>query len=158
MVKFHYYIVLFLFSLFANPAAAQNQVKKIVKCNIDGLAPYNYDAYAVKEISFGAKEQSIVIEFSVFSDEEYKLLFCKTTLPHSVDIYIYDGDPKNPKSKLLYFDESGKKDQYVCNFRPKGTGSYFIEYKVPASAGKNQSGYIIVLIGVKTSDTSLVQK
>ncbi len=137
----------------------QHKTKSIVKNNIGSLEPYSYDCYAMKEIIYGAKEQSITMEFSVYSDEDYKLVFCKTALPQSIEMNIYDKDPRNKNKKLIYFDETGMKDQYVCNFHPSQTGSYYIEYKVPPATEKNQKGYIIVLIGVKDmEDNSMARR
>ena len=132
-----------------HPAFGQHQIKSIVKKNMASLEPYQYDAYAMKEISYGPKAQNLVIEFSVYSDEEYKLVFCKTVLPQEVEINIYDKGPKNKTRKLIYFDESGKKDQYSCTFKPTTSGQYFIEYKVPAATAPDQKGTMIVLIGIK---------
>src|ERR1017187_3884081 len=82
-------------------ASAQDNIKNIVKKNKSDLAPYEYDSYAVKEFSFGAKEKSVVVEFSVYSDEDYKIIFCKTNLPQSVDINIYDKNPSSKNKKLI---------------------------------------------------------
>lgn len=138
-------------------ASKPQSVKSIVKANIRNLDPYTYDCYAAKEISYTSKEQSIIVEFSVYSEEDYKLLFCKTVLPQSIDIYIFDGYPGDPKSKLIYFDETGTKDPYVCNFRPAKTGAYFIQYKVPVASAPGQKGSMIVLIGVKDTEESLAK-
>ena len=147
-----------IFFMVHTPANAQRQIKSIVKKNMAALDPYQYDAYAMKEINYGAKEQSVVIQFSVYSDEEYKIVFCKTVLPQEVEIYIYDKNPKSKTRKLLYFDESGKKDQYSCTFKPTTSGEYYIEYKVPVATAPAQKGTMIVLIGIKDSDSILAVK
>ncbi|MBI4944781.1 MAG: hypothetical protein HY840_00110 [Bacteroidetes bacterium] len=133
------------FGLFAQ----QCKVKPIVKTCMPPLAPYQYDAYAVKEIEYAAKTKKESIEFAVYSGEDYKLVFCKTELPQEVGIIIYDGSPNKKDRKIVFMDESGKKDQYVCNFHPTKTGSYFIEYEIPPATAPNQRGCIIVLIGIK---------
>ena len=61
---------------------------------MESLAPYQYDAYAVQEITYGAKAKKESLEFAVFSGEDYKLVFCKTELPQEVGITIYDDNPK----------------------------------------------------------------
>ncbi len=137
---------------------AQKNIASIVKENKAVLAPYEYECYAAREITYGAKPTSVVVEFEVQSDEEFKLLFCKTKLPQSVDINIYDKNPKSKNKKLLYFDDTGINGQYVCNFRPTETGKYFIEYKVQAATAPDQKGSIIVLIGVKDVESSLAKK
>ena len=136
-------------------ASGERSIKSIVKQNKASLDPYQYDAYAVKDISYGSKEQSIVIQFAVYSDEEYKIIFCKTELPQEIDINVYDRNPKNKNRKLIYFDESGKKDQYACTFKPAASGEYYIEYKVPAATAPDQKGSMIVLIGIKDPDADL---
>lgn len=139
-------------------AIGQQQIKSIVKKNIAALDPFQYDAYAMKEITYGTKEQSVIVEFTVYSEEEYKLVFCKTELPQELEINIYDKSPKSKTKKLIYFDESGKKDQYSCTFKPTTTGSYFIEYKVPPATAPGQNGTMIVLIGIRESEEALVEK
>jgi hypothetical protein len=129
--------------------AQQCKVKPIVKTCMPSLEPYQYDAYAVKEIVFGVKSKKESIEFSVYSGEDYKLVFGKTELPLEVGITIYDGNPIKKDSKIVYMDESGKKDKYVCNFHPTKTGSYYIQYEIPASTAPNQKGCVVVLIGIK---------
>jgi len=129
--------------------AQQCKVKPIVKTCMPSLEPYQYDAYVVKEVAYAAKTKKEFIEFSVYSGEDYKLVFCKTELPQEVGITIYDGNPNSKTRKIVYMDESGKKDQYVCNFHPTKTGSYFIEYEIPASTAPNQKGCFVVLIGIK---------
>ena len=135
--------------LLASGLFAQScKVKPIVKNCMASLAPYQYDAYAVKEIIYGIKAKKDLLEFAVYSWEEYKLVFGKTVLPLEVGITIYDGNPKT-KGKIVFIDESGKKDNYVCNFQPTKTGSYFIEYDIPAQTAPNQKGCFVVLIGIK---------
>lgn len=128
---------------------AQCKVKPIVKTCMASLTPYQYDAYAVKEISYGPKAKKEVIEFAVYSGEEYKLVFGKTVLPQEINITIYDKNPNKKDRKIIYFDESGKKDNFVCNFKPTTTGSYYIEYEIPAASSPNQKGCMVVIIGIK---------
>lgn len=154
-VLFVFAALLFMVQLQAN---AQHEIKAIVKKNMAALKPYEYDAYAMKVFNYGPKEQSVVIEFSVFSEEEYKLVFCKTSLPQEIEINIYDKNPKSKDRKLIYFDDSGKKDQYTCEFKPTITGQYYIEYKVPAATAPGQKGTMIVLIGIKESENPVAQQ
>lgn len=124
-------------------------MKAVIKSCMPALAPYQYDAYAVKEIAFGDKTKKESNEFTVYSDEEYKLIFCKTELPQEVGITIYDGNPNKKDRKIVFMDESGKKDQYVCTFKPTKSGTYFIEYEIPPATATNQQGCFVVLIGIK---------
>lgn len=125
------------------------KVKSIVKSCMPSLGNYHYDAYALKEINYGPKTKKENLEFAVYSDEEYKLVFGKTELPQEIGIKIFDKNPKSSKAKLIYFDESGKKDDFVCTFKPTTTGNFFIEFEIPAASAPNQSGCFVVLIGIK---------
>ena len=127
--------------------AQQCKVKPIVKAGMPKLAPYQYDSYALKEISFGPKPKKETTNFEVFSEEEYKLVFCQTELPQEIGITIY-GKIKGEK-KILYFDESGKKVSQDFSFGPTKSGTYYIEYEIPAATSPNQKGCFVLLIGVK---------
>lgn len=127
--------------------SAQCKVKPIVKSCMPMMQPFQYDCYVVKEINYGAKTKKETLDFQVFSDEEYKLVFGQTVLPQEVGITIY-GMEKG-KKKILYFDESGKKSSQTFNFSPNKSGTYYIEYEIPPSTAANQKGCFVVLIGVK---------
>jgi hypothetical protein len=127
---------------------AQCKVKPIVKKCMPLLSPYQYDSYAVKEITYSSKSKKEILEFSVFSDEAYKLVFGKTELPQEIGITIYDKSPSK-KGKIIYFDESGKKGNFIFNFQPTTTGTYYIEYSIPAASEPNQKGCFVLLIGIK---------
>ena len=128
-------------------SAQQCKVKPIIKAGMSKLAPYQYDSYAVKEIVYGPKPKKETIDFEVFSDEEYKLVFCQTELPQEIGITIY-GKIKGQK-QILYFDESGKKSSENFNFGPTRSGTYYIEYEIPAATAPNQKGCFVLLIGLK---------
>ena len=135
--------------IFSSDVSAQCKVKPIVKNCMPLLSPYQYDSYAVKEITYNAKAKKETLEFSVYSGEQYKLVFGKTELPQEVGITIYDKQPSNKNKKILYFDESGKKGDFAFNFQPKTTGTYYIEYDIPAASAANQKGCFVLLIGIK---------
>jgi hypothetical protein len=151
-------LALGILCLFNQNTYAQHQIKSIVKKNMSALEPYKYDAYALKEITYGPKAQSAVIEFTAYSEIDYKIVFCKTDLPQEVEINIYDKSPTSKTKKLIYFDDSGKKDQYACTFKPASSGQYFIEYKIPPATAPNQKGTMIVLIGIKEGEKALAVK
>lgn len=124
------------------------KVKPIVKTLMPKMeAPYQYDSYVVKEIVYGPKAKKEVLDFQVFSDEEYKLVFGQTVLPQEVGITIYD--MFKGKKRIIYFDESGKKSAPSFNFQATKTGTYYIEYEIPAQTAAGQSGCFVLLIGVK---------
>ena len=134
--------------LSAQQALAQCKVRPIIKHCMPDLGKYQYDSYAVQEITFGPQAKKAEIQFSVYSGEEYRLVFGKTVLPQEIGIKIYDGNPKSKNSKLVYFDDSGKKDNFVCSFEPTKTGTYYIVYDVPAATAPNQQGCFVLLIGI----------
>jgi hypothetical protein len=136
-----------LFVLTADHAFAQCKVKPIVKSCMPQLDPFQYDSYVIKEIEYGKTVKKETLDFEVFSDEEYKLVFGQTVLPQEVSITIY-GMEKG-KKKILYFDESGKKSAQTFNFTPGRSGTYYIEYEIPAATAPGQKGCFVLLIGIK---------
>lgn len=127
--------------------AQQCKVKPIVKQCMPMLNPYQYDSYALKEIVYGPKAKKESINFEVFSEEEYKLVFGQTVLPQEVGITIYR--LSKGKKEIIYFDESGKKTSQDFSFGPTTSGTYYIEYEIPAATAPNQKGCFVVLIGLK---------
>lgn len=135
------------FLVFTSELSAQCKVKPIVKTCMPLLEEFQYDSYVVKSIEYGPKEKKETLDFKVFSEEEYKLVFGQTTLPQEVGITIY-GMEKG-KKKILYFDESGKKSSQDFKFTVEKTGSYFIEFHIPAATSPGQKGCFVVVIGIK---------
>jgi hypothetical protein len=133
--------------ILGSEASAQCKVKPIVKQCMPLLSPFQYDSYVVKEITYGPKSKKETLDFQVFSDEQYKLVFGQTVLPQEVGITIY-GMEKG-KKKILYFDESGKKSAQDFNFTAPSSGTYYIEYEIPAATDSGQKGCFVVLIGIK---------
>jgi hypothetical protein len=148
MTKYILYTIFAGILLFVhNDLSAQCKVKPIVKQCMPLMAPFQYDSYVVKEITYGPKPKKETLDFEVFSDEEYKLVFGQTALPLEVGITIY-GMEKG-KKVILYFDESGKKATQDFNFSAPKSGKYYIEYEIPAATTTGQMGCFVVLIGVK---------
>ena len=133
--------------LFTADLSAQCKAKPIVKICMPMLGDFMYDSYVVKEIEYGPKAKKETLDFEVFSDEQYKLVFGQTALPHEVGITIY-GMEKG-KKKIIYFDESGKKTVQDFSFSATKTGPYFIEFEIPAATAPGQKGCFILLIGIK---------
>ena len=141
------FIAAVLVSFDSEVPVEQCKVKPIVKAAMPKLAPFQYDSYAVKEIVYGPKPKKETLDFEVFSDEEYKLVFCQTELPQEVGITIY-GLLKG-KKQILYFDESGKKSSQDFSFGPTRSGTYYVEYEIPAATAPNQKGCFVMLIGLR---------
>lgn len=136
-----------LFLVLTDDLAAQCKVKPIVKSCMPLLGDFQYDSYVVKEITYGPKAKKETLDFEVFSDEQYKLVFGQTALPQEVGVTIYSME--KGKKKILYFDESGKKSAQSFNFGATRSGTYFIEYEIPAATAPGQKGCFVVLIGIK---------
>ena len=111
------------------------------------LGEFQYDSYVVKDIAYGPKAKKETLDFEVFSEEHYKLVFGQTQLPQEVGITIY-GVEKG-KKKILYFDESGKKSAQEFNFTATKTGPYFIEFDIPPASAPGQTGCFVLVIGIK---------
>ncbi len=135
------------FFMFITGASAQCKVKSIVKQCMPSLGDFIYDSYVIKEIEYGPKAKKETLDFEVFSDEQYKLVFGQTELPKEVGITIY-GMEKG-KKKILYFDESGKKTIQDFNFAATKTGPYYIEFEIPAATTAGQKGCFVLVIGIK---------
>ena len=129
--------------------AQRCRMKPIVRTCMGDLAPYNYDSYAVKGILYGSKIKTESIDFVLFEGDSCKLVFCKSALPQELNITIYNQPSKVKDRKIIYFDDSGRKDQYVFNFRAEKTGTYYIEFEIPPATAPHQEGCIVVLIGTK---------
>lgn len=137
----------FLLSFLASDAFAQCKVKPIVKASMPKMGDFQYDSYVVKDIVYGPKAKKETLDFEVFSNEQYKLVFAQTTLPQEIGITIF-GMEKG-KRKILYFDESGKKTSQDFTFNATKTGPYFIEFEIPAATAPEQKGCFVLLIGIK---------
>lgn len=120
------------------------QIAKSCKANI---LPFKYDGYAVNEIAFTDKPQNIEVEFSAFSGQKYKLVFCTSGFKEMVKLNIYDKNARNKKRKKVYDNDSGI-DNLFWSFEPPKSGTYYINYEVPAAAdGQKSTGCIVMMIG-----------
>ena len=133
--------------MFNTTLKAQCKAKPIVKECMAKLGDFEYDSYVVKEIVYGKTPKKESLDFEVFSDEQYKLVFGQTVLPQEVGVTIY-GMVKG-KKKILYFDESGKKSSQDFNFNATQTGPYYIEFEIPAATSPGQRGCFILVIATK---------
>ena len=132
-------------------ANAQCKAKTLVKQFKSELKPFEYDSYAINDITFKKEKQIVEVIFTAYAGLDYRMVFCTSSLATPIGITIYDKPKTNKKRKPIYFTESGK-DGYLCTFTPKTTGSYYIEYEVPASSttvAEGSKGCILMLIGIK---------
>ena len=133
--------------LFTHDLFAQCKVKPIVKACMPMMGDFMYDSYVVKEIVYGPQAKKETLDFEVFYDEQYKLVFGQTALPQEVGVTIFALE--KGKKKIIYFDESGKKSSQTFNFGPTRSGTYYIEYDIPPSTAPGQKGCFVLLIGIK---------
>lgn len=134
--------------LHQNTIVAQSGVKQIIKAYKANLDPYEYDSYASNKIVFdSAKTQTVEVEFAVFAKQQYKLVICTSGFQEQVKVNIYDKSKRCKKRTKIYDSENGI-DNLFWSFEPPKTGTYFIEYEIPASTNKKiKEGYMIMIVG-----------
>ena len=134
-----------------NNIYAQCQSKTIIKESKKKLNPYKYSGAAIKEIIIDEKTKIMEVEFTAYSDQEYKLVFCPSdNLTEDIRINIFD-KRKNIKMRNIVYTTSSKNATPVT-FEPQKSGNYFIEYNVPAiaQAGSKKEGCMVLMIGYQT--------
>lgn len=147
-----YFIFVFTLTAFISgiPFSAQAQkckAKQISKDCRNNLAPFKYDSYAVNEITFTDKPQTVEVEFTAFAGQKYKLVFCTSGFEEEVALNIYDRSVKSKKRNKVYDSEKGI-DNLFWSFEPPKSGTYYINYELPpAKNGKEGKGCIVMMIG-----------
>ena len=132
---------------FASSSKGACKAKQIAKACRANLMPFKYDSYAVNDITFTDKPQTIEVEFSAFSGQKYKLVFCTSGFTEEVKLNIYDRSMKVKKRNKVYDNDKGI-DNLFWSFEPPKSGTYFINYEVPAAKdGKQNQGCIVMMIG-----------
>jgi hypothetical protein len=129
---------------------AQCNAKELAKKCKSNIKPFNYDGFADNQFTFKDKEQVVDVEFTAYAGQQYKLVFCSSGFKEEVKVNIYDKPKKNPKREKVY-DSSNGIDNLFWSFEPKKTGTYYIEYAVPAAldGAGTKTGCIVLLIGYK---------
>lgn len=136
--------------LFSLSASAQCEDKKIAKACKPNIKPYKYDAYAVTDIKFDAKPKTVEVQFTVYEGQEYKLVFCSSGFPEGMKLSIYDKSKAVKSRKKIFEGEQGKINGSTWSYEPNKTGTYYIEYEVPAANdGKTRKECVVLLIGFK---------
>jgi hypothetical protein len=141
--------ILFLLATISSVATAQCKARQIVKDCKPSIAPFQYDSYALNEITFDpAKAQVIEVEFTAFAGQQYKLVFCTSGFQEDVKMNIYDKNQRSKKRNKIYDSENGIDKHWV--FEPTKAGTYFIDYEIPKSLdGKKKTACTVMLIGYK---------
>lgn len=125
--------------------------KDIAKACKPNMKPYKMDAYAPTELVFDKKKaRKVEVQFTVFEGSEYKLVFCSSGFPEPVKLNIYDKSKAVKSRKKIYDGEAEGIDSDFWSFEPKKTGTYYIEYDVPASRDSiEKRACVVMLIGFK---------
>lgn len=136
--------------LFPHYLSAQCKAKELVKKCKPDLKPYNYDGYTENQFTFSDKPQVVDVEFTAFAGQHYRLVFCSSGFQEEVKVNIYDKNKRNPNRQKVYDNKQGI-DNLFWMFEPPKTGTYFIEYEIPAvpASSKGKIGCLVLLIGFK---------
>ncbi|MBI2269853.1 MAG: hypothetical protein HYU69_05780 [Bacteroidetes bacterium] len=128
---------------------AQCPARHIVKKNRASIAPYQYDSYALKEITFDPLNPQVVeIEFTAFAGQQYKLVFSTSDFEEDIKLNIYDKNMRSKKRTRVYDSKNGIEKRWT--FEPTKAGTYYIDYEIPPSAsGKKKNACTVMLIGFK---------
>lgn len=128
---------------------AQCPARHIVRKSKASIAPYQYDSYALKEITFDPlKPQVVEIEFTAFAGQQYKLVFSTSDFEEDIKLNIYDKNLRAKKRTKVYDSESRIDKRWT--FEPTKAGTYYIDYEIPKSAsGKKKNACTVMLIGFK---------
>jgi hypothetical protein len=141
---------LFLFLAAAGSVVAQCDAKEIAKKCKSNLKPFKYDGYNDTHFTFKDKPQTVEVEFTAYAEQTYKLIFCSSGFKEEVKVNIYDKTKSNPKRKQV-FDSSSGIDNLFWSFEPPKTGTYYIEYEIPAALDhpNDKTGCMVLMVGYK---------
>lgn len=127
-------------------AAKACSTKQIIKACRPSMKPFIYDSYAIYEIEFGKTSQSMEEEFTAFAGQKYRLSFCNSGFPENIKIEVYDKNKKIESRKLVAQTSTSANTPWT--FEPPKSGTYYLEYKIPASNdGTEKNGCMVMLIG-----------
>lgn len=141
-------VIVLLFAA-AACAVAQCSARSIVRKNKSRMAPYQYDSYALKEITFDPfKPQVVEIEFTAFAGYKYKLVFGTSDFAENINLNIYDKCLRSKKRNKLYDSKESEENNWA--FEPEKPGTYYINYEVPRSiSGVKKKACAIMMVGFK---------
>lgn len=122
---------LILSAVFATQVAqAQCSDKEVRKNTRSGLESYVFETASSKSFNtFNEPRQTIDAKFTVFSNEEYRVLNLCNGFGQAVEFMIFD-----TKGKQIF---SGKGDQKIFDFTPAQTGDYTIRFKFAEQSNPN---------------------
>jgi hypothetical protein len=150
MMKQKLALLLILAATAISSVHAQCNAKEIAKKCKNNLKPFDYDGFADNSFTFKDKAQTVSVEFTAYAGQKYKLVFASSGFKEEVKVNIYDKNKNNPKRQKIY-DSSNGIDNLFWSFEPSKTGTYYIEYEIPAAqeGDMGKSGCMVLLIGYK---------
>ena len=139
------FIVLFAaLAGFSQTATAQCSDKTIKKLCREGLGSYIFESAAFKQLSaFGAKKNMVEAAFSVYSQENYRVLNLCQGFSDNVEFAIYDTE-----HNLLFSNKSDKAAKFY-DFVAQKSGDFTIEFRIPSADAKNGNNCVAFAIGYK---------
>jgi hypothetical protein len=125
-------------------ASAQCSDKTIKKLCKEGLGSYIFESAAFKPLSaFGAKKNLVEAAFSVYSQENYRVLNLCQGFSDNVEFAVYDTE-----HNLLFSNKSDKSAKFY-DFVAQKSGDFTIEFKVPPADAKAGNSCVAFAIGYK---------
>jgi hypothetical protein len=144
MKKLFITLTLFAFAFGQKDAFSQCSDRSIKKMTKEGLNTFIFESAAFKPLSaFGNKKSTIEAAFSVYSQENYRVLNLCDGFSDLVEFSIYDTD-----RNLLFTNKSEKSVRHY-DFVAQKSGDYTIEFRIPTSDVKNPKPCVAFAIGYK---------
>lgn len=139
-----FFIFAIAFTALGMDAYAQCSDRSIKKLTKEGLNTYIFESAAFKPLSaFGNKKSSIEAAFSVYSQENYRVLNLCDGFSDLVEFNVYDTD-----RNLLFSNKSEKSTRHY-DFVAQKSGDYTIEFRIPSADVKNPKPCVAFAIGYK---------
>ena len=134
--------------------AQKCKAKPLIKQYKPTMKPFSLDSYNETIVDYGKKAQKQEVQFTAYTGELYKLMFCGNGLPQEVKISVYDKNFKAKTRKELYSNVLKAGDNVTEAFETVKAGNYYIDYEAPASVDTSEvlKGCIITLIGFREKE------
>ncbi len=143
-MKKTYLIIIAFLAGFAQTASAQCSDKTIKRLCKEGLGSYIFESAAFKPLSaFGAKKNLVEAAFSVYSQENYRVINLCQGFSDNLEFAVYDTD-----HNLLFSNKTDKSVKFY-DFVAQKSGDFTIEFKVPPADAKAGNSCVAFAIGYK---------
>lgn len=148
---------LLAFFLLLFPAATIGQSTIVDACDWENvkkdakkdLKPYQYYAFKITKISFGAADSEKEVEVPLFMDADYRFVFNTMGLPQELTVQVFNKPKGNPQRKMI-FEKTSVNDQFI--FEPKNEDAknrLYINYIIPAAKNAGSKGCVLFYSGSK---------